>query len=71
MPKFEELNVWLDFLDKEEEDSKANSDDLTFGTQTIKHRWAHGLVGFANGAGAGKATLENGSFDDCEAKREN
>lgn len=42
--------------------------NLTFGTHTIKHLWAHGLVGFANGAGAGKATLENGSFDACEAK---
>lgn len=40
----------------------------TFGTQTMKHRWAHGLVGLANGAGAGKATLENGSVDDCDAK---
>lgn len=36
----------------------------TFGTQTMKQRWAHGLVGLASGAGAGKATLENGSFDD-------
>lgn len=37
---------------------------LTSGTQTIKHRWAQGLVGLANGAGGGNATLENGSFDD-------
>lgn len=41
----------------------------TFGTHTIKHRWAHGLVGFASGAGAGKAIeLENGSFSDGEAE---
>lgn len=41
----------------------------TFGTHTIKHRWAHGLVGFASGAGAGKAMeLENGSFNDGEAE---
>lgn len=37
----------------------------------MKHRWTHGLVGLANGAGAGKATLENGSFGDCDATNHN
>lgn len=49
---------------KNSEKRRGETSKLTSGTQTMKHRWAQGLVGLANGAAGGNATLENGSFDD-------